>query len=45
MTTIEGGMVSTNDEELYNIMRMKRSHGLGLENLLGSTNTWKSIQI
>ena len=31
MTTIEGGMVSTNDEELYNIMRMKRSHGLARE--------------
>lgn len=28
MSTIEGGMVSTNDEELYEIMKMKRSHGL-----------------
>lgn len=28
MTTIEGGMVSTNDDELYNIMRIKRSHGM-----------------
>ena len=31
MTTIEGGMVSTNDEDLYEIMRMKRSHGLSRE--------------
>ena len=31
MTTIEGGMVSTNDEELYDLMRMKRSHGLARE--------------
>lgn len=28
MTTIEGGMVSTNDSELYDLMKMKRSHGL-----------------
>ena len=28
MTSIEGGMVSTNDSELYDLMRMKRSHGL-----------------
>lgn len=31
MTTIEGGMVSTNDDELYDIMRMKRSHGMARE--------------
>ena len=31
MTTVEGGMVSTNDPELYDIMRMKRSHGLARE--------------
>lgn len=31
MTTIEGGMVSTDDEELYNLMRAKRSHGLSRE--------------
>lgn len=31
MTTIEGGMVSTNDRELYNIMKMKRSHGMARE--------------
>jgi CDP-6-deoxy-D-xylo-4-hexulose-3-dehydrase len=28
MTTIEGGMISTNDEDLYDIVRMLRSHGL-----------------
>ena len=31
MTTIEGGIVSTNDEELYDIMKMKRSHGMARE--------------
>ena len=33
MTTVEGGMVSTNDTELYDIMKMKRSHGLARESL------------
>lgn len=28
MTTIEGGMISTNDSELYDLMKMKRSHGM-----------------
>jgi len=28
MTTIEGGIVSTNDDELYDILRMLRSHGM-----------------
>jgi len=31
MTTVEGGMVSTNDPELFDIMKMKRSHGLARE--------------
>lgn len=31
MTTIEGGFVSTHNEELYNLMKMKRSHGLARE--------------
>lgn len=31
MTTIEGGMVSTNNSELYNLMKIKRSHGLARE--------------
>jgi CDP-6-deoxy-D-xylo-4-hexulose-3-dehydrase len=33
MTTIEGGMVSTDSEELYNLMRAKRSHGMSREML------------
>ena len=28
MSTIEGGMVCTNDEEIYQILRMLRSHGM-----------------
>jgi CDP-4-dehydro-6-deoxyglucose reductase, E1 len=28
LTTIEGGMVSTDDEELYEVVRMMRSHGM-----------------
>lgn len=28
MSTIEGGMVSTNNKELYDLMKLKRSHGL-----------------
>jgi len=31
MTTVEGGMVSTNNNDLYNIMKIKRSHGLARE--------------
>jgi CDP-4-dehydro-6-deoxyglucose reductase, E1 len=31
MTSIEGGMVVTNDKELYHLMKMKRSHGLARE--------------
>jgi CDP-6-deoxy-D-xylo-4-hexulose-3-dehydrase len=31
MTTIEGGFVCTNDEELYSLMKMKRSHGMARE--------------
>ena len=33
MTTVEGGMVSTNDPELYDLMKMKRSHGMARESL------------
>ena len=28
LTTIEGGMVSTNDDQLYQVLRMLRSHGM-----------------
>jgi CDP-4-dehydro-6-deoxyglucose reductase, E1 len=31
MTTIEGGMICTNDEALYELMRLKRSHGMARE--------------
>ena len=31
MTTVEGGIVSTNSKELYELMRAKRSHGLARE--------------
>lgn len=31
MSTIEGGMVSTNDPKFYNIIRMLRSHGMTRE--------------
>ena len=31
MTSIEGGMVSTNNKDLYELMRLKRSHGMARE--------------
>lgn len=31
MTTVEGGFVSTDDDDLYELMRAKRSHGLARE--------------
>jgi len=31
MTTVEGGFVSTDDEDLYELMRAKRSHGMARE--------------
>lgn len=31
MTTVEGGMLCTNDEELYKLFLLKRSHGLARE--------------
>lgn len=31
LTSIEGGFVSTNDFELYDLMKMKRSHGMARE--------------
>ena len=41
ITTIEGGFISTNDTELYDLMRMKRSHGLARE---ASPETYKKYQ-
>jgi CDP-6-deoxy-D-xylo-4-hexulose-3-dehydrase len=45
MTTIEGGMVTTNDDDLYELMRMKRSHGLAREsgNLSKYTSKYPDI--
>lgn len=37
MTTIEGGMVCTNDEDVYETLRMLRSHGMVREASLEST--------
>jgi CDP-6-deoxy-D-xylo-4-hexulose-3-dehydrase len=36
MTTIEGGMISTDNEEIYQYARMMRSHGLVRESNLNS---------
>lgn len=33
MTTVEGGMISTNNSELYDLMKLKRSHGLARESV------------
>lgn len=42
LTTIEGGMVSTNDSKIYETVRMLRSHGLVRES--GSERTKKNFQ-
>lgn len=42
MTTIEGGFVSTNDLELYDLMKMKRSHGLAREASFETYEKYKS---
>jgi CDP-6-deoxy-D-xylo-4-hexulose-3-dehydrase len=41
ITSIEGGIIATNDTELYDLMRMKRSHGLARE---ASPETYKKYQ-
>jgi CDP-6-deoxy-D-xylo-4-hexulose-3-dehydrase len=41
MTTVEGGMVSTNNSELYELMRMKRSHGFAREASSDKFNFYK----
>jgi len=33
MSTIEGGMISTNNTDLYDLMKMKRSHGFARESV------------
>jgi len=40
MTTIEGGMISTNDSDLYEVLRIMRSHGMVRE----STNLKLKLQ-
>jgi CDP-6-deoxy-D-xylo-4-hexulose-3-dehydrase len=45
MSTIEGGMISTNDTELYDLMRMKRSHGLARNSLHFDEYAVKSPEI
>jgi CDP-6-deoxy-D-xylo-4-hexulose-3-dehydrase len=40
MTTIEGGMISTNDDHLYDILRMLRSHGMVRESLKNETKNY-----
>jgi len=37
MTTIEGGMISTNNADLYDLLRMLRSHGLVRESINSET--------
>ena len=41
MTTIEGGMISTDNAELYQLMKLKRSHGMALHLL--SENYEKTV--
>ena len=41
MTSIEGGMVITNDKDLFFIMRMKRSHGMAREL---PESEWESVR-
>jgi CDP-6-deoxy-D-xylo-4-hexulose-3-dehydrase len=44
MTTIEGGMVCTNDEDVYETLRMLRSHGMVREASLQDTkDTYKRL--
>ncbi|MBI3548548.1 MAG: DegT/DnrJ/EryC1/StrS aminotransferase family protein [Elusimicrobia bacterium] len=38
MTTIEGGMISTDDEDYYQVLRMFRSHGMVRE---ATSDQWK----
>ena len=42
MTTIEGGMISTNDLNLYEMLRILRSHGMVREASLEETRTFYS---
>ena len=39
MSTIEGGMVCTDDPDLYETLRMFRSHGMVRESRVGGAQT------
>ena len=41
MSTIEGGMVCTNDKKIFYLLRMLRSHGMARE--LGNNNLEKKL--
>jgi CDP-6-deoxy-D-xylo-4-hexulose-3-dehydrase len=45
MSTIEGGMISTNNSNLYDLMKMKRSHGFARESLISNVHAelWPQI--
>ena len=45
MSTIEGGMISTDSVELYDLMKMKRSHGMARESLVPDVHAdmWPEI--
>lgn len=45
MSTIEGGMISTNNTDLYDLMKMKRSHGMARESLVSNVHAelWPEI--
>jgi len=44
MTTVEGGMISTDNKELYNLLLMKRSHGLARESLFFDKYTQENTE-
>jgi CDP-6-deoxy-D-xylo-4-hexulose-3-dehydrase len=44
MTTIEGGMICTNDKNFYDIARMMRSHGLVRESIFEKTKNYYAEQ-
>lgn len=45
ISTIEGGIISTNNYELYDLMKMKRSHGLARESIKHKEYSKKYSQI
>ena len=42
LTTVEGGFVCTNDTDLYNLMKVKRSHGMAREALPDKFEQYKN---